>query len=272
MNAQLKPVPAIYLQGRPVCAGTRMKPKLATENDPEYTDVVSVSEDGTVNHVYGATTSDLLGQDFILYETPADVGTCLIALGSVAGSWGLQISQLVDTLLSNKNPLMCDQFGIMFKHAKISSFRAKAILLYVFPQPRSELTDDECDTLWLRNAGDFHGPNVETGCMPQTKLRPFLRALARGDDISSVRVDLPLWKSIPRTPPYIPRRRYVLYIDGVCTACYEYFQHAEMYNETAIRIQEKKEAILVDTKTGNRYRGIAIGKTEGWRPEFHLTE
>lgn len=44
--------------------------------------------------------------------------------------------------------------------------------------------DDDClRGIWRRAGGEFHGPNVETGTMPEAILLPFLRGLitrARG--------------------------------------------------------------------------------------------
>lgn len=39
-------------------------------------------------------------------------------------------------------------------------------------------TDFELRKLWRQAGGGFHGPRVETGTMPESKLLPFLRALA----------------------------------------------------------------------------------------------
>lgn len=40
-------------------------------------------------------------------------------------------------------------------------------------------TDDELRTMWRAAGGEFHGPTIETGTMPEVKLLPFLRALAQ---------------------------------------------------------------------------------------------
>lgn len=37
--------------------------------------------------------------------------------------------------------------------------------------------DDFLRRYWRINGGDFHGPNVETGTMPEAKLLPLLRTL-----------------------------------------------------------------------------------------------
>lgn len=39
------------------------------------------------------------------------------------------------------------------------------------------LSDDALRALWLKQGGEFHGPNVETGTMPEANLLPFLRSL-----------------------------------------------------------------------------------------------
>lgn len=39
------------------------------------------------------------------------------------------------------------------------------------------VTDEELRALWRKHGGDFHGPNVETGTMPESKLLPFLRSI-----------------------------------------------------------------------------------------------
>jgi hypothetical protein len=47
---------------------------------------------------------------------------------------------------------------------------------------QAEVTDDELRALWRANGGEFHGPNVETGYMPEEKLLPFLRRLGAGPE------------------------------------------------------------------------------------------
>jgi hypothetical protein len=42
-----------------------------------------------------------------------------------------------------------------------------------------KLTDDELRSMWLQAGGKFHGPNVETGRMPESLLLPFLRSIAQ---------------------------------------------------------------------------------------------
>lgn len=39
------------------------------------------------------------------------------------------------------------------------------------------MTNDELRALWRSKGGSFHGPNIETGTMPEAKLLPFLREL-----------------------------------------------------------------------------------------------
>lgn len=43
-------------------------------------------------------------------------------------------------------------------------------------------TDDEIRALWREQGGSFHGPNIETGTMPESKLLPFLRRLLGGTE------------------------------------------------------------------------------------------
>ena len=38
-------------------------------------------------------------------------------------------------------------------------------------------TDEELRTIWRTNGGSFHGPNIETGTMPEAQLLPLLRSL-----------------------------------------------------------------------------------------------
>lgn len=38
-------------------------------------------------------------------------------------------------------------------------------------------TDETLREFWRRNGGSFHGPNVETGTMPEAKLLPMMRKL-----------------------------------------------------------------------------------------------
>ncbi len=39
------------------------------------------------------------------------------------------------------------------------------------------MTDSELRGLWRKAGGNFHGPSVETGTMPEANLLPFLREL-----------------------------------------------------------------------------------------------
>lgn len=45
--------------------------------------------------------------------------------------------------------------------------------------PDGEPSNVELRGLWYGAGGSFHGPNVETGTMPEAKLLPFLRELVR---------------------------------------------------------------------------------------------
>lgn len=49
-------------------------------------------------------------------------------------------------------------------------------------------TDDELRALWRNAGGEFHGPNVETGTMPEAKLLPFLGSLInqQGSDAETI--------------------------------------------------------------------------------------
>jgi hypothetical protein len=40
-----------------------------------------------------------------------------------------------------------------------------------------EITNDDLREWWRAQGGNFHGPNVETGTMPEAKLLPTLRIL-----------------------------------------------------------------------------------------------
>ncbi len=41
----------------------------------------------------------------------------------------------------------------------------------------SAQSDSELRAIWRNAGGNFHGPNIETGTMPESKLLPFLREL-----------------------------------------------------------------------------------------------
>lgn len=43
------------------------------------------------------------------------------------------------------------------------------------------VSDSELRALWRQHGGRFHGPNVETGTMPEAKLLPFLRGLVSSE-------------------------------------------------------------------------------------------
>ena len=53
------------------------------------------------------------------------------------------------------------------------------------------MTDDWLRAWWLRGGGEFYGPHVETGSMPEASLLPLLRALLayRRDPATSARLD-----------------------------------------------------------------------------------
>ncbi len=42
----------------------------------------------------------------------------------------------------------------------------------------NELSRDTCRKIWTAAGGSFHGPNVETGLMPEDKLLAFIQGLA----------------------------------------------------------------------------------------------
>lgn len=47
-------------------------------------------------------------------------------------------------------------------------------------QPKTlKPTDNELKVMWYDAGGSFHGPNIETGSMPESKLIPFLRKLIK---------------------------------------------------------------------------------------------
>lgn len=46
-----------------------------------------------------------------------------------------------------------------------------------FKRDAPQMTDDELRELWRINGGRFHGPNIETGTMPEAQLLPLMRAL-----------------------------------------------------------------------------------------------
>lgn len=48
----------------------------------------------------------------------------------------------------------------------------------VAPAQCSRMSDQELRKLWREAGGEFYGPRVETGSMPEAKLLPFLRVLA----------------------------------------------------------------------------------------------
>lgn len=49
------------------------------------------------------------------------------------------------------------------------------------------MTDEELKKMWLDAGGDFHGPNIETGTMPESSLIPFLRDLLHNSYSKGIR-------------------------------------------------------------------------------------
>lgn len=47
------------------------------------------------------------------------------------------------------------------------------------------LSDEGMRDLWRKHGGDFHGPRVETGTMPEADLLPFLRSLITGAPLAT---------------------------------------------------------------------------------------
>lgn len=43
--------------------------------------------------------------------------------------------------------------------------------------PGRVISDDQIRAAWRSAGGEFHGPSIETGTMPESKLIPFLRGL-----------------------------------------------------------------------------------------------
>lgn len=50
----------------------------------------------------------------------------------------------------------------------------------------NELSDQDLRALWRAAGGGFHGPNIETGTMPESLLLPFLRSLRSARETDSV--------------------------------------------------------------------------------------
>ena len=46
---------------------------------------------------------------------------------------------------------------------------------------KTSMTDDELRVMWRNAGGEFHGPRIETGIMPEAKLLPFLRDLVAAE-------------------------------------------------------------------------------------------
>ena len=61
------------------------------------------------------------------------------------------------------------------QHERIWRMRAAELRAQV-----ESYSDDSLRTLWRNAGGKFHGPNIETGTMPEDKLLPFLRSLLKG--------------------------------------------------------------------------------------------
>ena len=54
--------------------------------------------------------------------------------------------------------------------------------------PPSKPTDEALRTAWRTAGGEFHGPHIETGTMPEAKLLPFLRSLTAPAAVGTVAV------------------------------------------------------------------------------------
>lgn len=61
---------------------------------------------------------------------------------------------------------------------------------------QTELSDDDLRAKWRAAGGSFHGPHIETGTMPESKLLPFMRAL-----LAREAVEVPQWVSVDERPP-----------------------------------------------------------------------
>lgn len=46
-----------------------------------------------------------------------------------------------------------------------------------YTEKKNDMTDDDIRALWRSKGGSFHGPKIETGCMPESSLLVFLREL-----------------------------------------------------------------------------------------------
>lgn len=71
--------------------------------------------------------------------------------------------------------------------------------------------DDIQRDFWRTNGGEFHGPNVETGSMPEAKLLPLLRDLRKETVVQ--------WG--PPLPGSILGEARVLYVNGAPSGKYE---------------------------------------------------
>lgn len=71
--------------------------------------------------------------------------------------------------------------------------------------------DDLQRDYWRSKGGDFHGPNVETGTMPEAKLLPLLRTLRKKVSVT--------WG--PILPGSIRGKARILFIEGSPSGRYE---------------------------------------------------
>lgn len=59
--------------------------------------------------------------------------------------------------------------------ATTKSVPVSSLVVDAKPAAAGQWSDDFLRALWRSQGGKFHGPNVETGTMPEAKLLPFLR-------------------------------------------------------------------------------------------------
>jgi hypothetical protein len=90
------------------------------------------------------------------------------------GAWFCDLGSLdatKDFKVGDRNPT----FVLASDHDReVAALRAK---LSECVTRESGWTDDDLREWWLAQGGKFHGPNVETGTMPEAKLLPTLRRL-----------------------------------------------------------------------------------------------
>lgn len=63
-------------------------------------------------------------------------------------------------------------------------------------------TDEQLRDYWVRNGGEFHGPHVETGSMPESTLLPILREHRHNQglvdrlrrDVEALKGELDYWR------------------------------------------------------------------------------